>query len=133
MTNDRIVEYADQFAALGSESRLRIMRLLLSAHPEGMIVGDIQIELGIANSTLSHHLEKLRTEGLVHVRRDGSRLWYCAREKALEELLCFLFEECCTRTKAVNSEAILRLCNRTKKITGPVKTPAEVEGGARRG
>ena len=52
MTHDRIIDYADMFAALGSESRLRIVRLLLSAYPEGMVVGDIQSELGIANSTL---------------------------------------------------------------------------------
>ena len=87
MTKDRLVDYADMFAALGSEPRLRIVRLLLSAYPEGLIVGDIQAELGIANSTLSHHLEKLKHEGLVGVRRDSNRLWYCAKEDVLEELL----------------------------------------------
>jgi ArsR family transcriptional regulator, arsenate/arsenite/antimonite-responsive transcriptional repressor len=107
MTQDRIIGYADMFAALGSESRLRIVRLLLSAYPEGLVVGDIQAELGIANSTLSHHLEKLKNEGLVEVRRDGNRLWYCAKEKVLEDLLSFLFAECCTRNKAVKPEAIL--------------------------
>ena len=54
---------------------------------KGLIVGDIQAELGIANSTLSHHLEKLKHEGLVGVRRDSNRLWYCAKEDVLEELL----------------------------------------------
>jgi ArsR family transcriptional regulator len=107
MSRDRIIDYADMFAALGSESRLRIVRLLLSAYPEGVIVGDIQAELGIANSTLSHHLEKLKHEDLVAVRRDGSRLWYFAKEKVLEELLSFLFAECCTRNKAVRPEAVL--------------------------
>jgi ArsR family transcriptional regulator, arsenate/arsenite/antimonite-responsive transcriptional repressor len=107
MTNDRLVDYADMFAALGSEPRLRIVRLLLSAYPEGLIVGDIQAELGIANSTLSHHLEKLKNEGLVGVRRDSNRLWYCAKEDVLEELLKFLFAECCTRSGAVNPKAVL--------------------------
>ena len=105
--SDRIIDYADMFAALGSESRLRIVRLLLSAYPEGLIVGDIQSELGIANSTLSHHLEKLKHEDLVAVRRDGNRLWYFAKEKVLEDLLSFLFAECCTRNKAVRPEAVL--------------------------
>ncbi len=61
--------YADMFAALGAEPRLRIVRLLLAAHPEGMTVGDIQSELEIPGSTLSHHLEKLRMEGLVIFRK----------------------------------------------------------------
>jgi len=107
MKHDRLVAYADMFAALGSEPRLRIVRLLLSAYPEGLIVGDIQAELGIANSTLSHHLEKLKNEGLVAVRRDSNRLWYCAQESVLEELLSFLFAECCTRSGVVNPKAIL--------------------------
>ena len=51
--------YADMLSAMGTEPRLRIVRLLLSAHPEGLVVGDIAAELGIANSTLSHHLDKL--------------------------------------------------------------------------
>jgi ArsR family transcriptional regulator len=107
MKHDRLVAYADMFAALGSEPRLRIVRLLLSAYPEGLIVGDIQAELGIANSTLSHHLEKLKNEGLVGVRRDSNRLWYGAKEDVLEELLSFLFAECCTRSGVVNPKAIL--------------------------
>jgi DNA-binding MarR family transcriptional regulator len=55
---------------MGTEPRLRIMRLLLSAHPEGMVVGDILSELQFTPSTLSHHLEKLKTEELVTVRRN---------------------------------------------------------------
>ena len=115
LSDERIIDYADMFAALGSESRLRIVRLLLSAYPEGLIVGDIQAELGIANSTLSHHLEKLKHEGLVVVHRDGNRLWYRAKEKVLEDLLSFLFAECCTRNKAVKPEAILHPCRLGKK------------------
>ena len=98
------------FGAIGNDARLRILRLLLSAHPEGMIVGDVQTELGIPNSTLSHHLEKLKHEGLVDVRRDGSFLWYSAKTEALEELLSFLYAECCTRNKAVAAEKIVQLC-----------------------
>src|ERR1700738_1798143 len=102
--------YADQFSAMGTEPRLRIMQLLLSAHPDGLVVGEIQSELGIPNSTLSHHLEKLKIEDLVKVRRDSTFLWYTANTEALEELLGFLYAECCTRNKAVNPKAIIQLC-----------------------
>jgi len=86
------------------------MQLLLTTHPEGLVVGDIQAELDIAASTLSHHLEKLKNEDLVTVRRDKKFLWYTANADALEELLGFLFAECCTRSDAVKAESIIRLC-----------------------
>ncbi|MGZ4732955.1 MAG: ArsR/SmtB family transcription factor [Terriglobales bacterium] len=54
----QVAEYADRFSAMGTEPWLRIMQLLLSAHPEGLVVGEIQEELDIPNSTLSHHLDK---------------------------------------------------------------------------
>lgn len=110
MKRKQIARYSEMFAAIGAEPRLRILRLLLSAHPEGMIVGDIQVELGIPNSTLSHHLEKLKHEGLVAVRRDGTCLWYSADTRTLEELLGFLYSECCSRSTAVRPEAILKRC-----------------------
>ncbi|HXM68904.1 MAG TPA: metalloregulator ArsR/SmtB family transcription factor [Candidatus Acidoferrum sp.] len=106
----RVAEYADMFSAMGTEARLRIMQLLLSAHPEGLVVGDIQAELDIPNSTLSHHLEKLKTEGLVEIQREGTFLRYTANTGALQELLQFLYAECCTRNKAVKPEQIVRIC-----------------------
>jgi ArsR family transcriptional regulator len=108
--NDRVAKYADMFSAMGTEPRLRIMQLLLTAHPEGLVVSDIQGELEIPNSTLSHHLDKLRTEGLVDVKREGTFLRYTANTGALEELLQFLYAECCTRNKAVRPEQIVPLC-----------------------
>ncbi|MGD0639754.1 MAG: metalloregulator ArsR/SmtB family transcription factor [Roseiarcus sp.] len=101
-----LVRFADMLAALGTETRLRIVRLLLSAHPEGMVVGEIGAELDIAPSTLSHHLEKLKNEGLVLVRRESTFLRYTANTKVLQEILAFLFAECCTRNKAIAPEAI---------------------------
>ncbi len=118
-TDDRITRYADMFAAISTEARLRIMRLLLSAHPGGMIVGDIQNELGIPNSTLSHHLEKLRNEDLVRVRRNGTFLWYTANTEVLQEILSFLYSECCTRNRVIKPESVVRECGRTTR-----KTPA---------
>src|SRR6266852_4207985 len=96
-----IARYADMFSALGTEPRLRIMRLLLAAHPDGMVVGDIIGELGITASTLSHHLDKLKNEDLVRVRREITYLWYSANAEALQELLGFLYAECFTRNKAI--------------------------------
>jgi ArsR family transcriptional regulator len=105
-TAEDVLRYADMFSAMGTEPRLRIMQLLLSAHPEGLVVGEIQTELSIPNSTLSHHLEKLKNEDLVTVRRDGTFLWYSANCEALQELLGFLYAECCTRNRAIKPEAI---------------------------
>src|ERR1700724_1215582 len=108
--SERIAKYAHMFSAMGTESRLRIMQLLLSAHPQGLVVGDIQGELDIPNSTLSHHLEKLKTEGLVHIERQGTFLRHTADTEALQELLRFLYAECCTRNKALKPEAIIQIC-----------------------
>ncbi len=107
---EQITRYADMLSAMGTEPRLRIMRLLLSAHPQGMVVGDIGGELEIPSSTLSHHLEKLKNEDLLKVRREGTFLWYSANTEALQELLGFLYAECCTRNKAIEPHAIVSCC-----------------------
>jgi len=109
-STERVAKYADMFSAMGTEPRLRIMQLLLTAHPEGLVVSEIQEELEIPNSTLSHHLDKLRTEGLVEVRRESTFLRYTAKTDALQELLQFLYAECCTRNKAVKPEQIVQIC-----------------------
>src|SRR5262244_315109 len=107
--SEEIARFADMLAAMGTEPRLRIMRLLLTAHPQGLVVGDIGEELNIPSSTLSHHLEKLKNEDLVRVRREGTFLWYSANTDTLQELLGFLYAECCTRNKAIEPQAIVRL------------------------
>ena len=105
-----VTRYADMFAALGAEPRLRIVRLLLAAHPDGMVVNEIQAETGVAGSTLSHHLEKLKHDALVTVEREKAFLRYRANTGTLEELLGFLYAECCTRNKAVQPKRIATLC-----------------------
>ncbi len=104
---DMTARFADMLSAMGTGPRLRIMRLLLSAHPEGLVASDVANELEIGNSTLSHHLEKLRNEGLVNVRREGTFLWYSANTQSLQDLLGFLYAECCTRNKAIEPQAIV--------------------------
>jgi ArsR family transcriptional regulator len=107
---ERVAKYADMFSAMGTEPRLRIMQLLLSAHPEGLVVGELQGELEIPNSTLSHHLDKLKNEELVHVQRESTFLRYTANTEALQELLQFLYSECCTRNQALRPQDIVEVC-----------------------
>jgi ArsR family transcriptional regulator, arsenate/arsenite/antimonite-responsive transcriptional repressor len=107
---EQVTKYADMFSAMGTEPRLRIMQLLLSAHPEGLVVGEIQEELEIPNSTLSHHLDKLKNEDLVNVRRESTFLRYTANTEALQELLQFLYAECCSRNKALKPQDIVQIC-----------------------
>jgi ArsR family transcriptional regulator, arsenate/arsenite/antimonite-responsive transcriptional repressor len=107
---EQVARYADMFSAMGTEPRLRIMQALLSAHPDGLVVGEIQEALDIPNSTLSHHLEKLKNEDLVRVRRESTFLRYTANTEVLQELLRFLYAECCSRNKAVEPKAIIQVC-----------------------
>lgn len=104
-----VTKYAQMFSAMGTDARLRIMQQLLAAHPEGLVVGEIQEELDIPNSTLSHHLDKLRNEGLVDVRRESTFLRYTASIDALQELLQFLYAECCTKNKALKPKDFVHI------------------------
>ena len=108
--SDRVARYADMFSAMGTEPRLRIMQLLLSAHPEGLVVSEIQDELEIPGSTLSHHLDKLKNEDLVRVERKGTFLRHTANTEALREILQFLYAECCTRNKALKPQDLVQFC-----------------------
>lgn len=108
-SSEQVTKFADMFSAMGTEARLQIMQLLLKAHPEGLVVGEIQAELGIPGSTLSHHLDKLRNEGLVKVRRESTFLRYTADTQALQEVLQFLYAECCTRNQAVRPEDVVQI------------------------
>jgi DNA-binding transcriptional ArsR family regulator len=104
------VKFADILAALGTEPRLRIIYHLLRAHPEGMVAGEIQSELGMQPSAVSHHLEKLKNEDLVQVQREGSYLRYTANPGVLQDLLTFLFSQCCAGTGVVRAENVLKVC-----------------------
>lgn len=104
------VKYAGTLAALGTEPRLRILYHLLRAHPAGMVAGEIQGELGMRPSAVSHHLEKLKIASLIRVQREGTFLRYRANPKVLEELLGFLVGQCCAGTKAVRAESVFQTC-----------------------
>ncbi len=105
-TSTEVTRFADMLAAMGAEPRLRVVRLLLEAHPEGLVAGELSSTLDIAPATLSHHLDRLKREGVVNVRRDGTFLWYTANTKALEDLIKFLFAECCTRSRAISPDRL---------------------------
>lgn len=92
--NNGILRFADRFAALGHEVRLDIVRRLLAAHPEGRVAGELQLDLDIPASTLSHHLDALRQAGLVEQRREGRFLRYRAVTSAIQEISSFLSDEC---------------------------------------
>lgn len=102
----RVAKYARMLSVLGTEPRLKVVRLLLSAHPHGLVASEIASELNIPNSTLSHYLEKLKNHNLVNVRREGTFLWYTANDELLQELVAFLYQECCTRSTAVRPRTI---------------------------
>lgn len=86
---------ASAFAALGSEQRLSILRRLVKAGPDGLPIGVLGEEVGIAGSVLTHHLKHLASAGLVEQRRDGRRILCSVDFRAVESLSTYLILECC--------------------------------------
>jgi ArsR family transcriptional regulator, arsenate/arsenite/antimonite-responsive transcriptional repressor len=82
-------------AALAQDNRLDVFRLLVQAGHDGMPAGAVATALGLAPNTLSFHFDRLRTAGLVTVRREGRSMIYAARFDTMNGLLGFLTENCC--------------------------------------
>jgi ArsR family transcriptional regulator len=80
------------------------------------MAGEIQAELEISASNLSHHLDKLKNEGLVGASREGTFLRYRANTEALRELLHFLYAECCTRNQAIEPSALISSQRRRQRM-----------------
>lgn len=98
----QIAEAAKKFTELGNPTRLSIFRLLVKAADTGLSVGEIQKELDVPGSTLSHHIQRLVNVGLVAQRRD-SRTLYCEPQiMVIQELVTFLLAECCTRQTQID-------------------------------
>lgn len=89
---------AEIFAQLGNETRLCIVRILVEAGDDGVKVGDIQQEIGIPASTLSHHLMHLRSAGLIEQRKSGRTLFCVVNYARLNQGLAYLQDNCCIRT-----------------------------------
>ncbi len=94
--DDELESAARAFAALGHGARLSIVRCLLRAHPLGRVAGEIRDELDIPASTLTHHLDALRHEGLISQTREGRFVRYLAGTDTLRALTDFLYSECCS-------------------------------------
>ncbi|WP_371037136.1 MULTISPECIES: ArsR/SmtB family transcription factor [unclassified Rhodosalinus] len=86
---------ARALAALGHDARLSIFRLLVKAGDEGLRVGDIGAHLGLAPSTLAHHLSTLVDAGLVVQEKRGREVFNRVDYPAMHEVLAFLTSECC--------------------------------------
>jgi DNA-binding transcriptional ArsR family regulator len=82
-------------AALAQDNRLEVFRLLVQAGPEGMPAGQVAEALGLAPNTLTFHFDRLRSAGLVTVRREGRSMIYAAQYDAMNALLGFLTDNCC--------------------------------------
>ena len=82
-------------AALAQDNRLDVFRLLVQAGPEGMPAGAVADALDLAPNTLTFHFDRLRTAGLVSVRREGRSMIYAAQFEQMNALLGFLTENCC--------------------------------------
>jgi len=86
---------AQAFAAMGSEARLAVLRTVLRAGPEGLVVGEIQVRTGIPASTLAHHLKFLAAAGLIEQVREGRMIRNRVCFEQLQSLATFIVEECC--------------------------------------
>lgn len=91
----KLKRHAEQLAALGSPVRLAILRRVVQGDAEGTVVGELQAKLDIPWSTLSHHLERLSSAGLLIRRADGRFIYYRADFPSLRALTDYLWEDCC--------------------------------------
>lgn len=99
-----IEEAAAQLEALGNPTRLKVYRVLVRAGDAGMPVGRLQARLGVAASTLSHHLHKLILVGLVTQERQATTLLCRANYPVMRSLLGFLVEECCVESGCASDD-----------------------------
>lgn len=91
---------AKRLAELGHTTRLEIFRYLVRGGRQGVPVGEIQSELGIPGSTLSHHISRLVAVGLVLQQRDGRTLYCVPQYQELDGLIDFLKDECCINERS---------------------------------
>lgn len=89
-------EAATTFAALGSEQRLHVLRILVRAGPKGLAIGELGHRSGITGSTLTHHMKLLSAAGLVDQVKDGRRIICIAADfERMQAVSEYLLKECC--------------------------------------
>jgi len=93
----KLERHAEQLSALGHPVRLKILRYVVTAGPDGAAAGELQSQLDMPASTLSHHLKRLVDAGLMTSRADGTFNYYAAQYGALRQLTEYLWEDCCGR------------------------------------
>jgi ArsR family transcriptional regulator, arsenate/arsenite/antimonite-responsive transcriptional repressor len=102
-------------AALAQDSRLAVFRLLVQAGPEGLPAGQVAAALDLAPNTLTFHFDRLKSAGLVTVRRDGRSMIYAARFETMNALLCYLTENCCNGAPESCAPALCRPARTSKR------------------
>jgi ArsR family transcriptional regulator len=102
-------------AALAQNNRLDIFRRLVQAGPDGMPAGKVAEELDVAPNTLTFHFDRLRSAGLVTVRREGRSMIYAARYEAMNTLLAYLTENCCRGSAETCAPATCRPSRSARK------------------
>src|SRR3954471_20369993 len=107
------------FGAMSQETRLRIVRLLVRAGPEGMAAGSIGEAVGVSPSNVSFHLKELERGGLVTARRESRSILYTAGYETLSGLLRFLMEDCCAGSP--------RICGPAAAGASRARSRAEIE------
>jgi ArsR family transcriptional regulator, arsenate/arsenite/antimonite-responsive transcriptional repressor len=96
--NMKIKAALSALGALAQENRLAVFRLLVEHAPEGLPAGDIAERLGVAPTTLSFHLKELANAGMIAPRQDGRFIWYRAELGAMNDLIGYLTENCCSKS-----------------------------------
>ncbi|MGE3831468.1 MAG: ArsR/SmtB family transcription factor [Parvibaculaceae bacterium] len=105
----------DVFAALAQETRLRIVRQLVKAGPEGIAAGTIAERMGVSPSNVSYNLKELETAGLIQSRREARSIIYSADYDVLSELIGFLLKDCCCNHPDICGPALSNSCRPAKK------------------
>jgi DNA-binding transcriptional ArsR family regulator len=95
----QLEEVAKALKELGHPTRLFIFKHLVKAGEQGLPVGELQKQLGIPGSTLSHHISALVSVGLVKQNRESRTLMCVSQYAMLEAIIEFLREECCVNSK----------------------------------
>lgn len=108
------------FAALSQETRLRVLRHLVKAGPDGLAAGAIASAMEVSPSNLSFHLKELERAGLIVQRRVARSIIYAANIDVLGALIRFLMEDCCNGRPEICGPAIASVtcCNEVKTKEG---------------
>ncbi len=104
----------EAFSSLSQETRLRVFKLLIEFGEEGALPGMIAEQLKIPDNTLSFHLSHMSKAGLVTSKKEGRKITYFANCDLIENLICFIQENCCSRDSQKKNKTKSKTCNERK-------------------